>query len=1498
MSYSFESDVKRDERGTFVPPQQTSRQANIPNSSSHFRGRSITPGLSQQKTTQVVKDNLIKSEKTSQLGDMAPLTKNNLRPKFDDTFVSGKNLSSLLEEAISQGETGRLRDVLKLGIPLNQILINGETVVHLAVQSDNIEILKCLLQYEPNLKLNVKNKEGLTPLDLVFNLELSYDWFEFFVLKGIPFELSEETSFYCDELATKIDNGSLKSLIEFSPKRSLVLINLYSIFFNNDRFDILPKLIDMKPILIKFPNKNKQTLVDIAPKFINDSFTPVQKAILGRLLSFESIPSDQRKFNFNEVLLNDPDGINDLGHVWVSALIKNAVGNKEEMGHPHYLDKFIGLLNAGKHFILFGMIDKELTEAKKHPMDCAKMGFWNMANILLILNPNLIYLQDSDAKNLFHVAIYDGNLLFFEKYLTQLNHILESNEVIPLLVTAAKHQQKEILLLLLAQENINLDVRDSDGRHFLSYLIGANTDFIKQIESQPRKKDYSLSSLFLKSRNIELLLYYFKSFTFDATVKICDSFSIKQSAIICMVNPGIMKSLSLEKLLSVPEAIKNFNCDSWDPIWVRGLFSQIPIQELLKADFFDEFIKSDHKQKLMAECLLRRFGEPDAFIEVLTLKNDKKWKLIEWVLENRPASKEYKNNVGSTAFFYAMTERNLKVLELYAKENRDILAISNNYNNNAVEFLIKYHWDWVNGIQLISKIDFPINKKLIEEAVNQSIRKNNLDALNALLELAKKNNVRLFPLHVAFRYNALEIVQALILNGENVQAVDDNGSTILHCAIDHLDDYPDEFWDQFRAIFTSLLSRKDKEGNTPFLLAVKRCKWADMRILKDLGADVNVQNNFGNTCLHIAASLVYWRQAEEESKIESLINKGALESALKLNKEGQTPLHIAAKDGYLVNVLDLMHFPCKHLKDFQGKTPLALAIENHQFHLIFNLLTDQEIKNYLIDLEKKLPGKVLYRASSNDPYNLQHPCGGDLWLSAILQKNLPKWILFLPFAFHDVHFLHRLFAHMTDEKFEYYLDYLRANFPESEYKWLTWERMLWKDYEINQGIFNSLPSIQIPKAPSYASFDFAAKALTNMVARIQNESPHDKGYTTMKLKDVKDNLTLFLSDIETENLNEKMTGKKGTPECNQFYQTFKDMLIHLAIFLSNEQDPIRIQTQAERQKNNLTPLPLFDDDHCATVIGIVAKSIQVCPSGRADALFTAYDTLSTQIHAESSSFSSKSRPWDVDVLLYIDQYREKVVQRIVPLQKEKGGKQIDINHETHIGNQVRSLLKDRFVRGGQFGKKDKYNRLHITKNVAESYFDNFFCLSGLLELMDEGINGRKTADGKRVDLAKIKPELDSEKMIDWLIGHYATPEELKHRELSNKLVTAIEDIKKETNDDKKADQKKIAQALANELGVPDIFEKSLALAYTQAVLLYEKVKERIAKEFYYDEDKNEWGLKGIVKILMHLKLHVFRKRQPYFSSMVDLVNFTRNVGENLHKKDSSERKEDEESSHS
>lgn len=1496
MSYSFESDVKRDERGTFVPPQQTRGQANIPNSSSHFRGRSITPGSSQQKITQVVIANFIKSEKTSPLSDIAPLTRNNLPPKFDATSVSGKNLLSRLEEAISQGETGRLRDVLKLGIPLNQILINGETVVHLAVQSDNIKILKCLLEYEPNLKLNVKNKEGLTPLDVVFSLELSYDWFECFVLNGIPFEISEETSFYVDELVTKIINGNFEASIQNLPNRSLILTKLYSIFLNSGKFDPLLYLINMKPPLIQFRNRNRQTLADIEPRFINAKFPPVKRAILGRLLSFENIPSNQRKFEFDEKLLDNPTEINNLSHDWITALVKNAVGKEGEMGFPNYLSNLIGKTNA-VHFTLTSIIQKVLIESKKSPMDYAKRGFWNIAEFLLFYNPNLIYLQDSEGKTLFHFAIYEGNISFFKRHLLELDDILKNKEIFPILVTAAKHQQREILLLLLAQKNINLDVKDLDGRHFLFFLKEAPLSFFEKMDTQLKKKESSLFLVILNSNNIELLLYYLRNF--PNSLNICDSFSIEQCTIVCMVVPEIMKSLKVEDSQLIAEVIKKFNPATCERNWLRALLYQIPIKELVKADFFDAFLQGKYRETLMPQFLLDRFIDDKGLLfKALILDYDRKWKLIEWLFEIHPLLREYKDDNENTTIFYAISQRNLKVLELYAKENRNILAIPDRYKNNAVEYLIKYHWQWVEGIQLISKIDFPVNKKLIEEAVNQSIKENNLDALNALLELAKKNNVRLFPLHVAFKHNALEIIQALILNGEDVQAVDDNGSTILHCAINNLNDYPDEFWDQFRPIFTSLLSRKDKEGNTPFLLAVKQRAWADVRILKDLGADVNAQNNLDNTCLHLAASVVYWRQAEEQSKIESLISKGASESVLKPNKEGQTPLHIAAKHGYLVNVLELQHLPSKDLKDLQGRTPLALAIENHQFHLIFNLLTDQEIKNYLIDLDKKLPGKVLYRASSDDPYHLQHPCGGDLWLSAILEKDLPKWILFLPLAFHDVHFLHRLFAHMTDQNFEYYLDYLRTKFPESGYQWLTWERMLWKDYEINQGIFNSLPSIQIPKAPSYASFDFAAKALTNMVARIQDENPHDKGFTTMKLKDIKDNLAIFLSDIETENLNEKMTGKKGTPECNQFYQTLKDMLIHLAIFLSDEQDPMRIQTQAERQKNKLTPLPLFDDDHCATVIGIVAKSTQVCPSGRADALFTAYDALSTHINAESSSFLSKSRTWDLDVLLYMDQYREKVVQRIIPLQKEKGGRQIDINHETHIGNQVRSLLKDRCVRGDQFGKKDNYNRLHITKNIAESYFDNFFCLSGLLELMDEGINGRKTADAKRVDLTKIKPALDSEKMIDWLIGHYATPDELKHRELSNKLVIAIENIKKETNEDKKADQKKIAQALANELGVPDIFEKSLALAYTAAVLLYERTKERIAKEFYYDEEKNEWGLKGIAKILMHPKLNVFRKREAYFSSMVDLVNFTRNAGENLHKKDSSERKEDEESSHS
>ena len=80
-----------------------------------------------------------------------------------------------------------------------------------------------------------------------------------------------------------------------------------------------------------------------------------------------------------------------------------------------------------------------------------------------------------------------------------------------------------------------------------------------------------------------------------------------------------------------------------------------------------------------------------------------------------------------------------------------------------------------------------------------------------------------------------------------------------------------------------------------------------LKVFIEKGADVNLQNNKGNTPLHIL--IKYGEQKDILEKVKLLLQSGA-KTRIK-NKEGKTPLYYAHKEGY-TEIIDLITKHEKH----------------------------------------------------------------------------------------------------------------------------------------------------------------------------------------------------------------------------------------------------------------------------------------------------------------------------------------------------------------------------------------------------------------------------------------------------------------------------------------------------------------------------------------------------------------------------------------------------------
>jgi ankyrin repeat protein len=166
----------------------------------------------------------------------------------------------------------------------------------------------------------------------------------------------------------------------------------------------------------------------------------------------------------------------------------------------------------------------------------------------------------------------------------------------------------------------------------------------------------------------------------------------------------------------------------------------------------------------------------------------------------------------------------------------------------------------------------------------------------------------------------LEVVQALLARGANVNAKDITGRTALFHAIEaRYDEVANALIMQPQID----LNARGKNGVTALMSYVWRDRPDVTKSLLDRGADVNLQDNDGDTALHGAA------QRGDVEVIRMLVAKGADPNAR--NKVGGTPLMWAAVYGNDYAAAALLKAGADpRLKDEDGMTALEWAIKNHR----------------------------------------------------------------------------------------------------------------------------------------------------------------------------------------------------------------------------------------------------------------------------------------------------------------------------------------------------------------------------------------------------------------------------------------------------------------------------------------------------------------------------------------------------------------------------------------
>ena len=181
------------------------------------------------------------------------------------------------------------------------------------------------------------------------------------------------------------------------------------------------------------------------------------------------------------------------------------------------------------------------------------------------------------------------------------------------------------------------------------------------------------------------------------------------------------------------------------------------------------------------------------------------------------------------------------------------------------------------------------------------------------------------PLHLAASQESLEVAQILLEHGANIESRNDKGQTPLHMACD-IHESADVA--QLLSECGANVNARDNNLDTPLLAAVRKLNVDAVRILLAHGAEPNVKNKDGESSLHLFPAYS-WDPFYQPYflKLAPLV----LQHGADVNAQDNyhtTPLHVAMEQGLIkMTQILLEHGAEPNVANKDGQTPLHFAFE-------------------------------------------------------------------------------------------------------------------------------------------------------------------------------------------------------------------------------------------------------------------------------------------------------------------------------------------------------------------------------------------------------------------------------------------------------------------------------------------------------------------------------------------------------------------------------------------
>lgn len=364
--------------------------------------------------------------------------------------------------------------------------------------------------------------------------------------------------------------------------------------------------------------------------------------------------------------------------------------------------------------------------------------------------------------------------------------------------------------------------------------------------------------------------------------------------------------------------------------------------------------------------------------EILTDKSA----LENWLQQGNDAnarleaiSSETGEAVSASLIFMPAISGNIKCVETLLRYGADINAkdslgrtvlhaVTSEQNNEMVDFLLTHQANPNiqdnDGCTALHIASTDKNEKIISTLLSHQANPN------------IKNNSGLTALHRAALESADKCIELLLKGGANPNIQDNDRCTALHYTCfepEEDDEYTID--DCCRCVQLLIehnchLSTKDKDGDTPLLLALQENSRNTAKLLYEAGADTNIKNNNGECANDYLPDS--WKQQKQIEKLED--KQSAIEELAReydITGSYDKELISAAQKGATKRLILLISAGANiNYTDSDKKcTALSLAVQNQRIETVKILLTQPNI-----DVNKDLPLEKAVKNDAMECFNL------------------------------------------------------------------------------------------------------------------------------------------------------------------------------------------------------------------------------------------------------------------------------------------------------------------------------------------------------------------------------------------------------------------------------------------------------------------------------------------------------------------------------------------------